>query len=65
MSVFTCGCGRKTTEPFFIKNVRYCVFCAEQIRPELVDRREKENKRRFGRRGYDGHEYDFGKHSSR
>lgn len=65
--VFTCGCGRRTTEPFIIRDIRYCTICAEQINPEIVDRRERSNFRKFGRqrRGLDGHGYDFGKHSSR
>ena len=67
--VFTCECGRRTTEPFLIRDKRYCTICAEDLRPDIVDSRERSNFRKFGngrrRSGYDGHEYDFGKHSSR
>jgi hypothetical protein len=44
--VFTCQCGRKTTQPFLIKDTRYCVFCAEEIAPDIVDKREERDLRR-------------------
>ena len=68
--VFQCACGRKTTDPFIIDGARMCVICADQARPEIVDSRERFNRKRYGTRlrhspGFDGHSYDFGKHSSR
>lgn len=45
--VFTCECGRKTTEPFVIRGVKMCVICAEDEAPEIVDRRAKDNYRRY------------------
>jgi hypothetical protein len=68
--VFQCACGRRTTEPFLIRDVRYCTIGAEDIAPEIVASRERNNRRKYGTRlshspGFDGHSYDFGKHSSR
>jgi hypothetical protein len=68
--VFTCECGRKTTEPFIIGKVRYCTICAEDLRPDIVESRERHNRHRYGTKlnhspGFDGHDYDFGKRSSR
>ena len=44
--VFTCGCGRKTTQPFSVSGKLVCVVCAEDELPSAVDSREKFNKRR-------------------
>jgi NAD-dependent SIR2 family protein deacetylase len=68
--VFTCTCGRRTTEPFIIGNQKYCTICAEQLRPDIVESRERHNRSKYGTRhrsspGFDGHDLDFGKHSSR
>lgn len=68
--VFVCECGRKTTEPFLIRDVMYCTICAEDLRPDVVEGRERQNRRKYGNKlhhspGFDGHSYDFGKHSSR
>lgn len=45
--VFTCECGRKTTEPYIIGGVKMCVICAEDIDPKEVDKREKINHRAY------------------
>jgi len=68
--VFTCECGRRTTEPFVIGQKKLCVICAEEFFPHVVESRERYNRRRYGSKlshspGFDGHSYDFGKHSSR
>lgn len=68
--VFVCACGRKTTEPFIIGQQRYCTICAESLRQDIVDSRERFNRGKYGTRhrsspGFDDHTYDFGKHSSR
>ena len=68
--VFSCPCGRRTTDPFVIGGVRYCTICAEDIAPEIVASRERHNRRKYGNRlshspGFDGHSFDFGKRSSR
>lgn len=68
--VFTCSCGRRTTEPFIIGITKYCTICAEQLRPDIVASRERYNRSKYGTRlthspGFDGHELDIGKHSSR
>lgn len=70
MSPIRCACGRQTTDPFLINGVRMCVICAEDLKPEVVDSRERFNRKRYGHRlshspGFDGHTYDFGKHSRR
>lgn len=45
--VFTCECGRKTTEPFVIRGEKMCVICAEDVAPMIVDQRERKNYRRY------------------
>ncbi len=45
--VFTCECGRRTTEPFIIKGAKMCVICADEIAPQIVDSRAKVNYRRY------------------
>lgn len=49
MSVFTCDCGRKTTEPYLIKGLFYCTVCAEDIAPGLVSQRAKYNWKAYTR----------------
>ena len=39
--VFTCGCGRKTTQPFIISGKRMCTICAEDEAPDIVSKRER------------------------
>ncbi len=45
--VFTCRCGRKTTEPYVIHGEQICVVCAEFEEPDVVTRRERANWRRY------------------
>lgn len=66
-AVFTCSCGRKTTEPFIISGERYCTVCAEDLRPDIVASRERHNLSKFGGRrgfssGFERQRYDVGKH---
>jgi hypothetical protein len=46
--VFTCGCGRRTTEPFILRGEKFCTICADDIAPEIVTSRERHNLRTFG-----------------
>jgi hypothetical protein len=41
--VFVCGCGRKTTAPFMIGIRKMCTVCADEERPDLVDKRERQD----------------------
>lgn len=45
--IFTCECKRQTTDPYLIRGVRMCVVCAEEIAPDLVDKRTRQNYRRY------------------
>lgn len=45
--VFTCGCGRKTTDPFIVDGRQVCVICAEFEQPEVVTSRERTNWKRY------------------
>jgi len=68
--VFTCECGRRTTEPYIIRNVKMCVICADEIRPEVVDSRERYYQKRYGTQlkhspGFEGASFDHGKRTSR
>lgn len=44
---FQCECGIQTTAPFIIKGNLYCTLCAEKIKPEIVDSREKRSYRTY------------------
>lgn len=65
-TVFECACGRRTTEPFVIRGMKYCTICAEDINPDIVSSRERFNYSRYERRTPryrpDKQELDFGKH---
>jgi hypothetical protein len=39
--VFTCECGRRTTNPYVIFGKKVCVVCAEDEAPDIVERRER------------------------
>jgi hypothetical protein len=43
---FTCECGVRTYEPFFIANVWMCAICAEKQRPSIVEARARQWWRR-------------------
>lgn len=47
--VFTCACGRRTTEPFLIGAEAYCTICAEQIDMRAVTQRERTEWQRYSR----------------
>lgn len=49
MTIFSCDCGRKTTEPYLIKGMMYCVICAEDIAPGLVSQRAAYNWKAYTR----------------
>jgi hypothetical protein len=46
---FKCMCGRMTREPFVWSGGMYCAVCMEQIKPEIVDAREKFNFNQYQR----------------
>ena len=50
--VFTCRCGRKTTQPFVINGAPICVVCAEEEAPTEVDRRERREWRQYQAESY-------------
>jgi len=45
--VFTCSCGMRTTEPFYIGGEFLCTLCAEEKNPRLVQTRAVANWREF------------------
>jgi hypothetical protein len=45
--VFTCECGMRTTEPFYIGGRLLCTLCAESENPRLVNKRAVANWREF------------------
>lgn len=49
--VYTCGCGMRTTEPFYIGGVMMCTLCAEEASPHIVTSRAAMNWREFQRAG--------------
>ena len=45
--VQTCPCGRKTTNPYVIRGIPYCVDCAEERAPSLVASRIRRDWRNW------------------
>lgn len=37
--VFTCSCGMKTTQPFWVNGEKLCTMCADAVNPRIVSSR--------------------------
>lgn len=46
-NIFTCECKRKTTDPYIIRGVKMCVVCAEDVAPNVVEKRTQYNYKRY------------------
>lgn len=46
---FTCSCGIKTRQPFYVNGEMLCTICAEAIAPRLVTKRAVHDWQEFTR----------------